>query len=278
MATGFALAASSAFGQLKENDFTKRVGGSIGKMHRFSGKRFIGDVQAKYDRRVHVSRLPELMTPLGGIRFPTKAAAPRYQTPLAFDKLAFGSAGFTKKASFSGKLVGQAGLGAREPAAAPVDFRDSYYAELHSRVDEWMEKVNNMSMQDVNRYNFRKGRSSEPGLPVQRAGSRPAPRTGEGGNAAVTGMLGGEGPRQKQKWSIGPMRTVKKVGGSLVSGSNRPPAGSSVVSGASPAKANSGSVLPRPRPSPKPSGGLLPRLGPRKVSVSVGGAPAVPVK
>ena len=277
MAMGFAFAASSMSGQLKENDFTKRVGGSIGKMHRFSGKRFIGDVQAKYDRRVHVSRLPELMTPLGGIRFPTKTSAPLYQTPMSLDKLGYGSAGLTKKVPFSGRVASQVGLGVREPAAASIDFRDNYYAELHSRVDEWMEKVNNMSMQDVNRYNFRKGRSSEPGLPVQRAGSQAAPRTGEGSVEAPAVKLGAEAPAQRQKWSIGPMRTVKQVGGSPVSNTNRP-VGNSVVSGASPTKANSGSVLPRPRSAPRPSGGLLPRLGPRKVSVSVGGGPGVPPK
>ncbi len=262
------------FGQLKENDFTRRVGGSIGKMHRYSGKRFIGDVQAKYDRRVHVSRIPELFSPFGGVRFPSKAVAHRYQSPLTLNKLSFDRSGIAERSPYSGKRAVSAGLGVREPAAASVDFRDSYYAELHSRVDEWMEKVNNMSMQDVNRYSFRKGRSSAPGLPVQRAGSQPAPKSGAG--PAAGGILPKAAPAEpaESKWRIGPMRTVKKVGGALVSDAPPPPPGNSVVSGASPSRATSGSVLPRPKPA-RPSPGFLPRLGPPKVSVSVGGGPAV---
>ena len=56
------------------------------------------------------------------------------------------------------------------PAASSVEFRDAYYSQLNDRVDEWMEKVNNMSLRDINRYQFRRGRSNEPGFPVQRAG------------------------------------------------------------------------------------------------------------
>ena len=52
-----------------------------------------------------------------------------------------------------------------------VEFRDAYYAKLNQRMDEWMEKVNNLSLRDINRFQFRRGRPAEPGFPVQRAGS-----------------------------------------------------------------------------------------------------------
>ena len=42
---------------------------------------------------------------------------------------------------------------------------------LDDRVNQWMEKVNNMSLRDINRYQFRKDRPSKPGFPVQRAGA-----------------------------------------------------------------------------------------------------------
>ena len=52
-----------------------------------------------------------------------------------------------------------------------VEFRDAYYAQLNDRVDEWMNKVNNMSLRDINRYQFRRDRPKEQGFPVQRAGA-----------------------------------------------------------------------------------------------------------
>ena len=42
-------------------------------------------------------------------------------------------------------------LSRRDPAVNAVEFRDAYYARLNDRVDEWMDKVNNMSLQDINR-------------------------------------------------------------------------------------------------------------------------------
>ena len=50
----------------------------------------------------------------------------------------------------------------RYTSTATVEFRDAYYAKLNQRMDEWMEKVNNLSLRDVNRFQFRKGRSAEP--------------------------------------------------------------------------------------------------------------------
>ena len=35
------------------------------------------------------------------------------------------------------------------PASSVVEFRDAYYAKLDKRVDDWMNKVNNLSWLDV---------------------------------------------------------------------------------------------------------------------------------
>ena len=78
------------------------------------------------------------------------------------------------------------------PAAASIEFRDAYYAQLDKRVDEWMNKVNNMSLRDINRFQFRKGRPSEPGFPVQQAGSQnlPKPSSEENlGSPSVRGVM-----------------------------------------------------------------------------------------
>ena len=39
-----------------------------------------------------------------------------------------------------------------------VEFRDANYAELDKRVDDWMNKVNNVK--DINRFQFKPGFSS----------------------------------------------------------------------------------------------------------------------
>ena len=38
----------------------------------------------------------------------------------------------------------------------------AYYEKLDRRVDDWMDKVNNLSPRDINRFQFRKGRSAQP--------------------------------------------------------------------------------------------------------------------
>jgi hypothetical protein len=63
-------------------------------------------------------------------------------------------------------------LSKKAPAASAVEFRDAYYARLNDRVDDWMEKVNNMSLQDINRYQFRRDRPSKPGFPRSKSRAR----------------------------------------------------------------------------------------------------------
>ena len=55
-----------------------------------------------------------------------------------------------------------------------------------------MDKVNNMSLRDINRFQFRKGRPSEPGFPVQQAGSKDLPSSSSAqklGTSNVKGIM-----------------------------------------------------------------------------------------
>ena len=66
--------------------------------------------------------------------------------------------------------VSQSDLGGRAQAASSIEFRDAYYAELGKRVDDWMEKVNNLSLRGVNRFQFRKHRPRRTGVPRTKSG------------------------------------------------------------------------------------------------------------
>ena len=100
----------------------------------------------------------------------------------------------------------------RNPAAASIEFRDAYYAQLDKRVDEWMNNVNNMSLRDINRFQFRKGRPSEPGFPVQQAGSQnlPKPSSEENlGSPSVRGVMPSQSNRTgagKPSYWLGPKK------------------------------------------------------------------------
>ena len=187
---------------------------------------------------------------------------------LSFDR------GFDKRSPLSGKGAGGA-LSTRAPAVASVEFRDAYYGKLDKRVDEWMSNVNKMSMQDVNRYQFRRGRSAEPGFPVQKAGSRnlPTPSAdkglGSGQFRGVTPPAPVRTPPGQPSYRLGSRRTKTTVGGASSSSPSRrnvapvaPPSGS----GTSPALR---SLLFPSRNSGSSGSGSMPRLGPKKIRVNV---------
>ena len=258
-------------GQQRQNDFTKRIRAFDGKLNALSAKRFASpSIASKLNRRIPVSQIPQNYSSFGGKRFPM-GSAPFSQKPYKTNTLSF-NRGFEKKSAFAGKKANEASLGIREPAVASVDFRDSFYEELDKRVDEWMDKVNNMSLQDVNRYQFRRGRSTEPGFPVQKAGSRDLPKPSVGRGLGSSGLRGiapssGNPSTSRPSYRMGPRRVVT-AGGSARSSNAGSVTGSSrsLVSGAS--SASGRSMLPSPNLR-KVTPSVLPRLGPKKVRVSV---------
>ena len=77
-----------------------------------------------------------------------------------------------RRSKVAEERVLESDLNQRTAAVNSIEFRDAVYAQLDKRVDDWLSKVNNVSLQEINRYQFRKGRPSEPGFPVQQAGSQ----------------------------------------------------------------------------------------------------------
>ncbi len=130
----------------------------------------------------------------------------------------------------------------RYTSTATVEFRDAYYAKLNQRMDEWMEKVNNLSLRDINRFQFRKGRSAEPGFPVQRAGSSLIDQPASKFPSPGTGNL----PKLPSNYQIGPRKVPSKT--------------------ESPPSPN----LTSPQVNSRKNSSLpVPKLGPKKIRVQV---------
>jgi len=265
----------SLHAQQRQNDFTKRIRAFDGKLNVLSAKRLSSpSLSSNFNRRIPFSQIPQNYSRFGGKRFPMGKSAIRSETlhegkTLSFDR------GFDKRSPLSEKSAAGGALSTRAPAVASVEFRDAYYGKLDKRVDEWMSNVNKMSMQDVNRYQFRRGRSAEPGFPVQKAGSRnlPTPSAGKGlGSGQFRGVTPPQPARTsagKPSYRLGSVRTKTTVGGASSSSPSRrnvapvaPPSGS----GTSPALR---SLLFPSRNSGSSGSGSMPRLGPKKIRVNV---------
>jgi hypothetical protein len=265
----------SLHGQQRQNDFTKRVRAFDGKLNVLSAKRLSSPgLSSNFNRRIPFKQIPQNYSRFGGKRFPMGDSAIKSQKlhqgkTLSFDR------GFDKRSPLSGKSAVGGALSARAPAVASVEFRDSFYGALDKRVDEWMSNVNKMSLQDVNRYQFRRGRSTEPGFPVQKAGSKdlPTPSAGKGlGSGQFRGVTPPAPARTsagQPSYRLGSVRTKTTVGGAASSSTSRravAPASPSSGSGSSPALR---SLLFPSRNSGGSSSGLMPRLGPKKIRVNV---------
>jgi hypothetical protein len=248
-------AGSIGFAQQRANDFTKRVRSLDGKLNAMSSKRLsTSRINSVSSQRFSVHEWPSRFSPFGGKRFPMQnkntLGSERIKTSVMEVELPHNQNYATEnsKRAFSSNSEN------KSMAAASVEFRDAYYAQLDKRVDDWMSKVNNMSMQDINRFQFRKGRSNEPGFPVQKAGSESLPMTSSEqklGNSNVRGVIpsgqGNAGAGRPSYW-LGP----KKMVSSTTSGR---------VSGSASAQSNSAQTSKR-FPSP-----LRPVLGPKKIRV-----------
>ena len=118
---------------------------------------------------------PSRYSSFGNRRFPLEGAGKVGDERFPTNQLSVETPLNDSRAPAYWERVSQSDLGDKAQASASVEFRDAYYAQLSKRVDDWMEKVNNLSLRDVNRFQFRRHRPSEPGLPVQKAGSENAP-------------------------------------------------------------------------------------------------------
>jgi len=222
----FFSAGSICYAQQRANDFTKRVRSLDGKLNAMSSKRLsTSRINSVSSQRFSVHEWPSRFSPFGGKRFPMQnkntLGSERIKTSVLEVELPYNQNYATENSNraFSSNTEN------KSVAAASVEFRDAYYAQLDKRVDDWMSKVNNMSMQDINRFQFRKGRSNEPGFPVQKAGSESLPITPSEqklGNSNVRGVIpsrqGNAGTGRPSYW-LGPKKMVSSTTSGKVSGS-----------------------------------------------------------
>ena len=238
----------SSTGQQKLNDFTRRVGSFDGKLNRYSGKSFINaKLNSKLNNRIKIEEWPTKYSPFGGKRFVSKNPLGLIKKRIPWQKIPGDRPLKERLSKVGNERIFETDLINRTSATAAVEFRDAVYAQLDKRVDDWLNKVNNISLQEINRYQFRKGRPSEPGFPVQQAGSE--------GNQEVPTRIKSSVPAER------PASPVPSTGSSYWLGPR-----TTSLQGASQA-------LPQAIP-PKPKGGYRtgsqPILGPKKVRVEVG--------
>ena len=175
-------------GQQKANDFTKRVGGFDGKMSTLNGRSSNFNRMNPYSsKRISIEEWPAHFSPFGGKRFPMGNVNLWGSERVPSTRIEIKTLLNDQIADESSERATNQNLSKKTPAANAVEFRDAYYARLNERVDDWMNKVNNMSLRDINRYQFRRDRPNKPGFPVQRAGggahegsNREAPFKGSG--------------------------------------------------------------------------------------------------
>jgi len=245
-------------GQQKANDFTKRVGVIDGKLSGMSGRSAkLSRINPSTARRISVEEWPSHFSPFGGKRFPMGKAKIWGSERIKSTKIEIKTPLNSQVADENVKRVTNPNLNKQAPSSNSVEFRDAYYSRLDDRVDEWMEKVNNMSLRDVNRFQFRRDRPSKPGFPVQRAG---ASLSGSSSASAPLIQSGVE-PRQgksahagSESYWMGPKHTKSSSSVDRPTHSNNPD--SRTVN----------SVKPRKnfKTSPKPI------LGPKTIRVEVG--------
>ena len=246
-----------SYAQQKANDFTKRVQRLDGKMSSLSGRASkFNRLSPSSSRRITVEEWPSHFSPFGGKRFPMGNAKILGRERFTTTQIEIETPLNDQIAQENFKRANNQNLSKRDPAANAVEFRDAYYARLNDRVDEWMDKVNNMSLQDINRYQFRRDRPKEPGFPVQRAGAsgatdaiRQSPVQGSG----LPPTRGQAIPSGNSNYWMGP----KKISNSTSSVRRSPQESSS-------SSFQSSSPPEKFKASPKPI------LGPKTIRVEVG--------
>ena len=204
--------ATGAWGQQRENDFTKKMRSFDGRLSNLSGKRLSSSrMNSAFSKRISVREWPSKYSSFGTRRVPLGDSKTIGSERVPTTRLQVKTPLNDSLARANWERVSQNDLGESAQAVSSVQFRDAYYAELGKRVDDWMEKVNNMSLRDVNRFQFRRHRPSEPGFPVQQAGSEnlPSPPPDGGfGRPSLRGVTppGSSSKVPKQSYWLGPKK------------------------------------------------------------------------
>jgi hypothetical protein len=206
---------SLCFSQQRANDFTKRVRSLDGRLNIMSSKRLSNSrINSISTERFSVNEWPNRYSSFGGKRYPMQTkktwGSERVNTSVIDNEISSNQ----KYSPANFKRVSNTSVENRNPAAASIEFRDAVYAELDKRVDDMMNNVNNMSLRDINRFQFRKDRPSEPGFPVQKAGAENLPMSSleqKLGSSSVRGVIpsgkGNSGDVKASYW-MGPRKMI----------------------------------------------------------------------
>ncbi|MFP6899416.1 MAG: hypothetical protein VCA36_00645, partial [Opitutales bacterium] len=211
------LLSVSSFAQIKDRDFTRQLGSQF-KRYDSGSMLFGGKINSRlFAKRIHVSEIPFHYSRFGGKRFPInqvmildrrQIAAPTMNLPIIHGGARVNANG--KRALGDVSRVSSTTVVAQE-------FKNKYENSLDKRIDQWMEKVNNLSMADVNRYQFRRGRSTTPGFPVQQAGGQGQPASSSTPLLPLSPKSMNSVPQPRSKtmssYRMGPLRSTSRFSG-----------------------------------------------------------------
>ncbi len=263
------LLSVSSFAQIKDRNFTKQLGSQF-KRYESGSMLFGGKINSRLSsKRIHVSEIPFRYSPFGGKRFPVNRMNIVDRRQIASPTMKSSIIHGTARVDANGKRALTDVSKVSSSTAVAQEFKNKYENSLDKRIDEWMNKVNNLSMADINRYQFRRGRSTTPGFPVQKAGGQDQPPSSTPlRSLSPQGMNALPQPKSKalSPYRMGPLRTTRTVSG--VSSSSRPQPSVSRTPKAQLPSLNQGN-RPRYTPSGTTKQHSFPavRLGPRKIRV-----------
>jgi len=264
------LFAIQGFAQVKDRDYTRQWGSQF-KRHDGGSKLFGSKTNSRISsKRIHVSQIPFHYSRFGGKRFPVNRVEILERREFPATTLTFPTVHRGARVGANGRSAFANASKVSSTSTMAQEFRDQYHESLDKRVEQWMEKVNNLSMADVNRYQFRRGRSTTPGFPVQKAGGQ-EPSDSSGKSLLPATLQGARSLSEPKvpppsRYRLGPMKIKTDV-----SGRGSPP--SSSIPKASRARPSVSSPAPVPQPqlaAPRSSSrSKYPtiRLGPRKITV-----------
>jgi len=258
-----AFLAAQGYAQIKDRDYTRQLGSQF-KRYQSSSSLFGGKVNSRISaKRIHVSEIPFHFSRFGGKRYPANNVEIKQRLPIPTSTLKTSMLHGGARVGSNDRFAFRDASKMNSTSAVAQEFRQKHDASLDKRIDDWMAKVNNLSLADVNRQQFRRGRSTTPGFPVQKAGESGVPQPQSLLPSALQGTGSGSSPKAPSRYWLGPLKTKKTTPGNRSMKSRPTP------------QSQSSSKTPLPDLSPKylaPRTTGQPRypqirLGPPKISV-----------
>ena len=254
---------AQGYSQIKDRDYTRQLGSQF-KRYQSGSSLFGGKVNSRISgKRIHVSEIPFHFSRFGGKRYPANKLEIKQRLPIPTSTLKTSMLHGGARIGSNDRFAFRGASKMNSTSAVAQEFRQKHNSSLNKRIDDWMAKVNNLSLADVNRQQFRRGRSTTPGLPVQRAGESGIPQPQSLLPSSLQGTGSGSSPKSPSRYWLGPLKTKKTSSGNNSSRSR--PAPQSQSSSKTPLPDLSSKYLV-PRTTSQPRYPQI-RLGPPKISV-----------